>query len=234
MTAIRETRQWVYELPPDTLFWSKDAPGEPALRNQVLYRLSKGYEPMLEHISRGLYWKRVVPKPSGIIESSPTKQWLRALCWAAGDGGGLAGWIALNKFGWTTQSPCIRQVATLKPKPPKISIMNIEWEFSAANRHRRGLTWGEVSLLEAVRWWEPNDDYPWEYVLWSVYSHEAWFRLPRTLTLRADAFEAAIPFEQPTAFEGRLESMGWPRDPDDPPFAVRLREMAGALRAAGF
>lgn len=232
MAPIGVTRRWVYDLPPDTLFWSAEAPGEPPIRNEVLSKLTHGDKPMLERVAFGLYYKRLQPNKNSTIELSPAKLWITALGWLAGDGGGLANLIALNRFQWTAQSPCTYAVATLKRRPPTTSIAPAEWVYRNTP-HRSGLTWGEVSLLEAVRMWLPGYKFPWEYVIASVYDGFFLYRFPQDIVIRSDAFAAAIPHEKPTRLEARCWSIP-NHNNSGPPYDIRLQEVAGALRGAGY
>ena len=150
----------------------------------------------------------------------------------ADDGGGLASWIALNSFRWTTQSPCIYKVATLKRNPPATSIRYARFVHTDAP-HRGGLTWGEVSLIEAVRAWLPQDNFPWEDVIESIYEGRFLDRMPAGVVLRSDAVAAAIPHERPTKLEAACRAATGDRN-SGPPCDVRLLEAAGALRGAGY
>ncbi len=234
MRAISDTREWVDGLPSDTLFRIGDVPGEAPLRNQVLSRVAKGDTPVLEHVTRGIYYKRSQPHPGCTVQGSRTA-WRKALCWAAGNGGGLAGWLALNAHGWTTQVPSRLSVATLKRKPPTIFAPHTQWLINSL-WHRQELTWGEVSLIEAVKQWLPQDDYPWEFVLQSLYERAPWDansggRMPRDTVLRADALADAIAFEEPNPVEALCYKLSDRNS--GPPLDVRLTETVGALRASG-
>ena len=226
---MRETRAWVYDLPVDSLFWSKDAPGEPRERDQVLCRMGAGGSPVLQRVGKGLWWKS--DNPLG-IECSRTAQWVKAVCLLAGDGGGIAGAVAANRFGWAAQSPSVIDAVTIKPPPREVLFGNVRWSVVKAH-HRRGLTWGEVTLIEAIRYWLPDPDAkrPWDYVLCSVFDHSAWMRMPPDIEFRADAFAEAIPYEKPTQVEALCRQFG---DRNPLTLSVRLRETAGALRSAGY
>ncbi len=227
MPAPSVTRQWVDDLPPDTLFRCGDAPGQKHERFDALRRMASGRLAPLEHVAPDIYYKRVRPRRSHTVEFSKNEL-ARALGWVAGPGVGLAGLWAHNKFGWTTQWPACYMVTSLRATPPaNCSIDHIRWHHSTA-MHRRSLNWAEVSFVEAVRQFPDDEDFPWNYVLWMIRNEHPLGRMPPDITLRPEAIEAVIDLEQPSAVEVKVRELDLRLR--QKPYRTRLSEACTALR----
>ncbi len=223
---MTSARSWVQQLEADTLFRADDVPGKPEPRTELLHKLSRGSEPLLERVSSGIYWKRLRPNAYCTIGAS-TRCLSQALGWIAGPGGGLAGSTALRAFGWTTQIPAVYRITALRTEPVDSSITHLRWEYSSA-KHRLNLTWEEVSLIEAVKQWLGSDDFSWEYILMCLSLDIRVGRMPTHMTLRPDAIEAVIDREEPRHLEQKLRSLG---PISLAPLDERLADVCAALRA---
>ncbi len=227
MTASSKTRNWIYDREPGSIFWVTDVPGEPALRNQVCSRLTKGDEPYLERVSQGLYYKYEFAGDPGIDTSQRIEE---ALFELAGPGGGPFDLYVLNLFGWANPSSCWYTYTTQKKRPPVTpGIPNVRWTVVDLP-HRLDLTQSEVALIEATRHWVETGDMPWETALEDIYHGDAFFCLPKRYEIRSDAIAEAIPYEVPLEIETRWTKLNGFSSPQ---CAERLDNVVGALRAAG-
>ena len=84
----------------------------------------------------------------------------------AGPGSGYSGPSAVNLLGWSTQVPAQTWIAVAKraPKPPSANIKYL----SRANKGRAELSVWEVSLLEAVRYFDDYSEMDWDEALDSL------------------------------------------------------------------
>jgi hypothetical protein len=231
MTASSEALRWVRGLPPDSLFRNTDVPGPADRRNEILSRLCAGSPAELERVARGLYYKGWRPGV-GTINSS-MRHLLPALCQIAGPGGGLASWTALNQLGWTRQLPGRYYMSISAAAPPRTAPMSgVVWRCDNL-AHRKDLTWGEVTLIEATKTCFASDDTTWDEMLLSIADRSAFWRLPSGLRISPDRLAEAVRYEQPDEQDARLQEMMGPRG-EFPPLEVRLAEMVNACRSAGF
>ncbi len=228
MAASSEARNWIYDREPGSIFWVTDVPGEPALRNQVCSRLTKGDEPYLERVSQGLYYKYEFAGDPGIRTSRRVNE---ALCEIAGPGGGPHRSYAPYLLTWANQLPNGYYYSTQRSSLPVTpTISHVRWTHVDLP-HRRHLTPNEVALIEATRNWVRSDSTTWNAALESIYHQEAFFRIPKRYEIRSDEIAKAIPHERPIDLEARFDAAPYART--KPPLDERLNDVLNTLRAAG-
>ncbi len=230
VAARSEALQWIYDLPPRSLFRGGDVPGDTQRRYEILSRLCAAPEPVLERIARGFYFKR--GRPGGLGIEYTHRQCLEAVCAITEPGGGPAEATALNLLGWSLQQPARYIMSTCASEPPRTTPMRfVEWRCDAP-KHRRDLTWAEVALIEGAQRWF-TDDTAWDDALVSISDRSAFRRMPDGVGIHPDRLEEAARFERPTDLETHLRSAMGSRS-SLPPLDVRLQEMVNACRSAGF
>ena len=172
-------KEWITGLEPDTWFKSRDVPVRSEIAGPVLSRLHADRSSGVWKIARGLYW-RGFSKGHSRFGVRPSYQ-VGALM-HAGPGAGLYGWSALNGLNWTLQSPpkCHVSVVGKAPLPVHPTIVY----HSNSNRRRESLSWAEVTVLEAVGWFQ--------------YGGEPWSECLEMLSGRASAAEAGTSILRPS------------------------------------
>ena len=141
MTTAEAIRNKVRRAPAGTFMRPSDFPGPRAAVLVVLSRLhAKGD---LIRVRNGLYWKGV-NSPYG--KGSPDL--LASAMAAAGERGvGPSGWSATHALGLSTQMPAIPELAVTGPAPKFEGVRF----HTRNNATRRGLSFYELALLEALR-----------------------------------------------------------------------------------
>ncbi|WP_419927271.1 hypothetical protein [Candidatus Poriferisocius sp.] len=152
-------KEWVAGLVPGTWFWGRDVPGRADVVHPVLSRLCRDRANGVWRVARGLYWRGY---PQGHSRFGVRPSYRVGALLHAGPGAGLFGWSALNALSWTLQSPakCHVSVVGKAPQPPHPTVVY----HSNSNRRRESLSWAEVTILEAARWFQYGGE-PWSECL---------------------------------------------------------------------
>ena len=157
-SATAAVAEWVHNQAPGSWLWARDAPAPPHIALPVLSRLAKDASLDFVRFARGFYWKGY---PAGHDYHRAWPDHILGALIYAGPGAGLRGWSALNTLGWSYQIPAGHQVSVLarRLKPPHASVDYV----TDYNRRRECLTWGEVTVLEAVKMLDYVEEAePWE------------------------------------------------------------------------
>lgn len=155
-------REWVTGLVPATWFWSRDVPVRPEIARPVLSRLQSDQRVGLWGVARGLYWRGY---PEGHTYHGFPPDYRTGALMFAGAGAGLCGWSALNALGWTLQCPAKSFVSVVGRAPRPIHPTVVY--RSSGNPRREGLSWTEVTVLEALGWLRYSEE-PWHMCLESL------------------------------------------------------------------
>lgn len=161
-----EVRSWAEQLPVGALFDLDEIQevfpdkSREAIK-MALGRLRNGDDPLVARVVHGVYCRRRL----GSRARTPIPvEARRALPWRiAGPGAGSTGPDVINMFGWSTQvSP--RQWIAVVGRPPQFDGYGVVFK-GRSNERRLGLSWQEVSLLEAVRVFDTWAESEWEEAL---------------------------------------------------------------------
>lgn len=138
--------EWVLARRPWTMFEIKDVPGDVRVAAKTLSEMARR-DPRVERVTKGWYI-RVAPVGSTpyLVVRDEGKEAIRF----GGPGAGYAALTAVNQVGWNWQPPIKRQVCVVG-RAPRANMRFVEFR-SRANQARRELTWAEVSVLEALRY----------------------------------------------------------------------------------
>jgi len=228
MPVKSESRQWLENLAPRSLFETKDVPGSPATVQSMLSRMAADPKTSgVQRVHHGLYFKR--SRPTASIGFSHVDV-MRAAFRIAGSGAGMTSSTALNELYWVWQVPNAVYLITAADTLPSTPLLPcVRWKLLPDAKHRLELSSAECSLLEAVRWtvWVERE---WDDLLNEIMTRPE-RRFWRTLqglgdALRPDALRAAALLEKPTDQEMKtLESCG-------PSLGVPLRDRIEAVAAA--
>lgn len=152
--------EYLRGVPVGTFLTVGDLPGSSAAARQCLAREDRDPYGLVRRIAHGLYWRADHHDPPLVTRSGKklTKTTPGAEAVAvhmAGPGCGLTGYDALRSFRLTTQIPAQVWLAVVgrPPQSPKMKGPKIRF-FGRANEMRRELTFEEVTLLEALRYYE--------------------------------------------------------------------------------
>lgn len=152
--------EYLREVPVGTFLTVGDLPGSPAAARQCLAREDRDPYGLVCRVAHGLYWRADHYNPPKVTRNGktftkttpgPTAVALHM----AGPGCGWTGYDALRRFRLTTQIPAQLWLAVVgrPPQSPKRKGPKIRF-FGRANEMRRELTFLEVTLLEALRYYE--------------------------------------------------------------------------------
>ena len=152
--------EYLREAPVGTFLTVGDLPGSPAAARQCLAREDRDPYGLVSRVAHGLYWRADHYDPPKVTRNgktftkttpSPTAVAMHM----AGPGCGWTGYDALRQFRLTTQIPAQLWLAVVgrPPQSPKRKGPKIRF-FGRANEMRRELTFEEVTLLEALRFYE--------------------------------------------------------------------------------
>lgn len=200
-TATSQSRAWLDDLPGGEFFFASEVPGRSSVVRPLLSRLSADERSPIHREMQGFYsklWHEAdeprVPYADRVYGSLKL----------AGPGGGGASGFALNWLGWTLQHPCRYDFAVVGRPPTS------PWKFARfhrrSNKSRLGLSWAEVTLVEAVRAFGILECLPWDAAMDMLRSGVSQHRLGVGAVLRQDALLAAAADErsQPREFHVRL------------------------------
>ena len=147
-------------MPVGTFLTVGDLPGSPAAARQCLTREDRDPCGLVRRVAHGLYWRADHHDPplvarSGRTITKTTPSPKAVAVHMAGPGCGFTGYDALRSFRLTTQIPAQIWLAVVgrPPQSPKMHGSKIRF-FGRVNEMRRELTFLEVTLLEALRYYE--------------------------------------------------------------------------------
>ncbi len=233
MAAKSESRLWLDDLAPRSLFEPCDVPGSPATVQSMLSRMAANPNVSgIERVHHGLYFKR--SEPLWPLDYSSLDQ-VRAACKAAGVGAGMTKFTALNRLFWIWQVPNAVYLMTAADTLPSTPLLpGVRWEQIPDAKHRLELSSAECSLLEAVRW-NVYVERKWDDLLQEIMTepHDR-CRFWRTLNglgdgLRPDALREVASLEKPTDLELTYIEHG--ATDLDPPVKERIENVATAIEA---
>lgn len=162
----------------------------------------------LERVAQGVYIKVNNPWRKGILVYDRGQ----AAMAIAGPGSGYGGLTVVNKLGWNWQ-PTARLRICVVGRAPRTNVRGCVFS-SRANEARRRLTWAEVTVLEALRFFR-FAGWDWDTCVEIVADGSAAQRMGRGAVMRRDALREV----------GELE----PRCNDR--FRMRLRGLTDAMPA---
>lgn len=175
-----EAREWIDSLPGGAFFFTSEVPGAPVSVKPLLSRLAADPEHPVERQMRGFYcktWSEDDPVPFVDRNAGALR--------LAGTGGGAAGLFAVNRARWTYQHPCRHDFAVMG-RPPVSPWPTVRFR-RRSNLHRDALSPAEVTLLEAVRYFDRSDPIPWGDAVAAVRDGNVGHSLGHLGVLRADA-----------------------------------------------
>ncbi len=216
-TPTAQARSWVMDLPEGSLFWSRDVPAPRHIVSQTLSELAKaGDRPPIEHLANGFYWR------AGYFESG--YPWPRDPTWTAlvyaGEGSGYWECSAINKVAWTTQLPAKAHIATMRDCKPLDDC--VLYHLRTSNDRRRYLTFAEVTVIEAVRYFDLSE-VCWDEAVALIADGTAISRLRYPpAEIRAEAIRWAAAEEPPVR---------WLRDRDKVPFIDKIHDLCDRIPA---
>ena len=143
-TAAAGVRDWVLGLTPWSLFDLSDVPGPRQVVAKTLSQMAR-LDPAVERVAKGVYIRVDNPWRKGTLVYDRA----RVAMAMAGPGSGYGALTAVNKVGWNWQ-PTVKLKICVVGRAPRAKLRFCEF-VSRSNEARRGLTWAEVSLLEALR-----------------------------------------------------------------------------------
>ena len=152
--------EYLREVPVGTFLTVGDLPGSPAAARQCLAREDRDPYGLVRRATHGLYWRTdhfdpplLTRNGKTITKTAPSAE--AVAVHMAGPGCGLTGYDALRQFRLTTQIPAQLWLAVVgrPPQSPKRKGPKIRF-FGRSNVMRRELTFLEVTLLEALRYYE--------------------------------------------------------------------------------
>ena len=203
-------REWIEALPAGAFFFASEVPGEPAAVKPLLSRLASDPGHPVQRQMRGFYCKRW-----GDERKAPFVDRSRGALKLAGPGGGAAGLFAVNRAGWSYQHPCRYDFAVVG-RPPVSPWPTVRFR-RRSNVRRDALCASEVTLLEAVRYFDRSAPIPWDEAVAAVRDGSVAQSLARSGPLRPDAVLWVAQSEN-----------GMPAQ-----FHERLGEVCGALAVSG-
>ncbi|MCY4174803.1 MAG: hypothetical protein OXD37_00510 [Acidimicrobiaceae bacterium] len=228
MAAKSESRLWIDELPPRSLFEPGDVPGSKATVQSMLSRMASDPQASgVERVHHGLYFKR---EDFWWIDANENDV-IRAAFRIAGPGAGMTNFTALNRLFWVWQVPNATYLITAADTLPSTPLLDgVRWELIPDAEHRMELSGAECSLLEAARWtvWVERE---WDDLLKEIMTKPQcpfW----RTLNsiggdLRPDALREVAALEKPTHLEAKLLDSCGPSH--GVPLKSRIENVAAAI-----
>lgn len=152
--------EYLREVPVGTFLTVGDLPGSPAAARQCLAREDRDPYGLVRRVAHGLYWRADHHDPPKVTRNGKTFTKTTPSPTAvarhmAGPGCGWTGYDALRRFDLSWQIPAQLWLAVVgrPPQPSNKSGPKIRF-FGRANEMRRELTFLEVTLLEALRYYE--------------------------------------------------------------------------------
>jgi len=209
LTPTERAREWVLDLPEDSLFWLSEVPAPPEIASVMLSRLARqGPCPPVQRLANGFYW-RAWYFSNG--QAGLRDQRFTALVYA-GKGCGYADCTAVNAMGWSTQIPARVRIAVMRDLTPRDEC--VKYLLRRANPRRLELDFGEVSVIEAVRD-SAFVEVSWDEAVDKAGNGTALSRLGYNARISADMIRWAAqteppvpsqytPFNQPKTFKERI------------------------------
>ena len=137
---------WVLARPEWSMFQLSDVPASAQVAAKTLSQMARR-DPRVERITKGWYARVANPgATSQLIIRNLGGEAIRF----AGPGAGYGALTAVNRVGWNWQ-PTIKAQVCVVGRAPRATLEFCEF-LSRANEARRELTWAEVTLLEALRY----------------------------------------------------------------------------------
>ena len=167
-------------MPAGAFFFACEVPGEPGAVKPLLSRLASDPGHPVERQMRGFYCMRW-----GRDRRTPFVDRSRGALKLAGAGGGAAGLLAVNRAGWSYQHPCRYDFAVVG-RPPVSPWPTVRFR-RRSNMRRDALSASEVTLLEAVRYFDRSAPIPWHEAVAAVRGGTVARDLARDGRLRPDA-----------------------------------------------
>ncbi len=171
---------WVLGLDYGRWFYTHEVPGAPQIVYPVLSRLCKDKNTGVKRVAKGLYWRGW---PSSNPQHWRTPKYQIAGLLLAGPGAGLGSWSALHALRWTTQSPVVSLLTTLR-KPHSRLPSSVRFTVNR-NQRRKELNWNEVTILEGVHMFEWSEE-PWHECLSASRRGLSQYHLPSIDTIHPD------------------------------------------------
>ena len=193
-------REWIDALPAGTCFFAHEVPGRPGAVKTLLSRYHNDPDYPVIRLTRGYYAKQRTgdgsPKTSSYILAGALK--------LAGSGAALAGLSAVRRAGWTWQSPANHTIAVVG-RPPQSPWPRVRYR-QRSNRLRLRLTRPELTLIEAVRYYDHGVAVPWGEALRRVRKGSTHSNLKPGCILRPAALAEVALAEtgQPPLFRERI------------------------------
>ena len=206
-SAAAAVRDWVTALPDWSIFGTGDVPGPRQVVAKTLSQMA-ARDARLERVAHGVYIRVNNPWGKGILVYDRG----RAALAIAGPGSGYGALTAVNALGWNWQAPVRYQICAVG-RAPRTRIEGCEF-LARANEARRELTWAEVTVLEALRFFR-FAGWDWDTCVEIVADGSAAQRMGQGAVMRRDALREV----------GELE----PRTNDR--FRMRLRSLTDAIPA---
>lgn len=162
----QQARDWIFDLRPLTTFRPAAVPGEGTLVRNVIARLMAEERPIIGRIGRGVYWRRydwgdpwydLRPRRPELVLGPP--------------GTGYANGYALNVLGWSTQKPCIVDLAVphRNLRTPQMYTPGRYRFCYRSNPRRRELNSREATVLEAAtQYWLSDCHGGWQQAMRGV------------------------------------------------------------------
>lgn len=138
--------EWVLARRAWTMFELKDVPASPQVAAKTLSEMARR-DPRVERVTKGWYI-RVAP-PGTTPDLHLRDEGKEAIVFA-GPGSGYAAFTSVGMVGWIWRTPIKMQICVVG-RAPRATLKFCEF-VSRSNQARRSLTWAEVSLLEALRY----------------------------------------------------------------------------------
>ena len=139
---------WVLARPERSWFRAGDIPvSSPSLAAKVLCEMTASGQ-AIERVAKGIYWRRGCDPMTSLMAAD--QSFLAVACF--GPGTGFAEGTAVHRLGWTWNPP-LRSVVSVAGRVPGCSLVGVRF-VARQNRSRESLNWGEITLIEAVRFAE--------------------------------------------------------------------------------
>ena len=200
-------RDWVAALPSWSIFGTGDVPGPRQVVAKTLSQMA-ARDVRLERVTQGVYIRL-----KGLADKADLAYNIaRVAMTVAGPGSGYGALTAVNALGWNWQTPVRYQICAVG-RAPRTRIEGCEF-LARANRARRDLTWAEVTVLEALRFFQ-FAGWGWDTCVEIVADGSAAQRMGWGAVMRRDALREVGEFE--------------PRANDR--FRMRLRGLTDAMPA---
>ena len=199
-TQTAEAREWIDALPCGEFFFASEVPGRPSVVRPLLSRLAAAEDHPVQRQMHGFYAKMWHADDPEFQFASKTYGALKL----AGRGGGGTRGFALHRAGWTEQIPCRYDFVTIG-RVPTSPWRHIRFH-RRSNDDRAGLTWAEVTLMEAIRSFDWVECVPWPHALESISDGSCQARMRLGEPIRAEEILRVSESEQcqPAEFHRRM------------------------------